>query len=90
MRRSLLLMLLVATGLPLLIAPRDDTSQIFGVILAAGGTVLQLHGLGLVPWGFRQTAAGVLVLAGLVILLQSQRRGERPDGDGVGPAGTAS
>ena len=54
------------------------------------GTLLQLHSLGLVPWGFRQTAAAVLVVAGLVILLQSQRRGERPEEGGPGPAGNAS
>ena len=83
-------LLLVATGLPLLLAPRDDTSQVLGMVLTAGGTLLQLHSLGLVPWGFRQTAAAVLVVAGLVILLQSQRRGERPADGGPGRAGNAS
>jgi len=82
--------LLVASGLPLLIAPRDDTSQVLGMILTAAGTLLQVQSLGLVPWGFRQTAAGVLVLVGLIILLQSQRRGERPDQGGPGPSGSAS
>src|SRR5262245_16398586 len=35
-------MLLVAGGLPLFLAPRDDASQIVGVVLAGLGTVVQL------------------------------------------------
>ena len=53
-------------------------------------TFLQLQNLGLVPWGFRQTSAVVLIVVGLVILLQSQRRSERADEGGAGPAGDAS
>jgi hypothetical protein len=69
-------LLLVASGLPLLLAPRNDSNQVFGIVLAAAGALLQLQNLGLVPWGFRQTSAVVLVVVGLVILLQSQRRSE--------------
>ena len=83
-------LLLVASGLPLLLAPRDDANQVVGMVLTAAGTFLQLQGLGLVPWGFRQTSAIVLIVVGLVILLQSQRRSERPDEGGPGPAGDAS
>ncbi len=83
-------LLLVAAGLPLLIAPRDDTSQVFGMVLTAAGTCLQLHTLGILPWGLRQTAAAVLIVVGMVVLLQSQRRGERSDEGGRGPTGSAS
>jgi F5/8 type C domain-containing protein/cell wall-active antibiotic response 4TMS protein YvqF len=82
-------LLMVAGGLPLLLAPRSDTNQVFGLVLTALGAFLQLQSLGLVPWGLRQTSAVVLIVVGVVILLQSQRRSERPD-DGVGPAGDAS
>src|SRR5262249_13912186 len=77
-------LLLVASGLPLLLAPRSDSNQVFGIILSSVGVFLQLQGLGVVPWGIRQSAAGVLVVVGVVILLQSQRRTERPDEDGTG------
>ena len=83
-------LLLVASGLPLLLAPRDDASQVVGIVLAAAGTLLQLQGLGFVPWGFRQIASGVLIAVGVVILVQSQRRRERPDEGGSGPGGDAS
>jgi hypothetical protein len=83
-------LLLVATGLPLLLAPRDDTSQVVGMVLTAVGTFLQLQGLDLVPWGFRQTSSVVLIVVGVVILLQSLRRRERPDEGGPGPTGDAS
>jgi len=83
-------LMLVAGGLPLLLAPRNDANQVFGMILAAMGTFLQLQGLGLVPWGLRQTSSVVLVVVGVVILLQSQRRSDRPDDRGPGSAGSAS
>jgi hypothetical protein len=75
-------LLLVAGGLPLLLAPRNDANQVFGLVLTAMGAFIQLQNLGLVPWGFRQTSAVVLVLVGVVILLQSQRRNEE---GGTGP-----
>jgi len=50
------------------------------------GTFVQLQNLGIVPWGVRQTAAVVLILVGVVILLQSQRRGEE---SGTGSSGDA-
>jgi len=77
-------LLLVASGLPLLIAPRSDSNQVFGIVMSSIGVFLQLQNLGVVPWGFRQSAAGVLVVVGVVILLQAQRRPDRPDEDGTG------
>jgi hypothetical protein len=83
-------LLLVASGLPLLVAPRDDASQVLGMIFTATGTLLQLQALAIIPWGTRQTAAAVLIVAGMVVLFQAQRRGERPDESGRGPTGSAS
>ena len=82
--------MLVATGLPLLLAPRNDANQLVGLVLVALGTFLQLQGLGLVPWGLRQTSSVLLVVVGVVILLQSQRRSDRPDDRGPGSTGNAS
>jgi hypothetical protein len=79
-------LLLVASGLPLVLAPRDDASQVFGMALAALGTFLQLQRLGLLPWGLRETLAVVLIGIGVVILLQSQRRSVRPEDGGAGGA----
>jgi hypothetical protein len=80
-------LLLMASGLPLLLAPLNDTNQVFGIVLTAAGALLQLQNLGLLPWGFRQTAAVALIVVGLVILLQSQRRSEE---SGTGRSGDAS
>ena len=80
-------LLLVASGLPLLLAPRNDSNQVMGIVLTAMGGFLQLQNLALVSWGFRQTAAVVLIVVGLVILLQSQRRSEE---GGAGPTGDPS
>lgn len=73
-------LLLVASGLPLLLAPRDDANLVFGIVLTGLGAILQLQRLGLVPWGFRETASALLIVIGLVILLQSRRR-DPADGD---------
>ncbi|HKC13364.1 MAG TPA: discoidin domain-containing protein, partial [Vicinamibacteria bacterium] len=80
-------LLVVASGLPLLLAPRDDTTQVVGMVLTAGGAFLQLQGLALVSWGVQQALSIVLMVVGVVILLQSLRRRERPDEGGAGPSG---
>lgn len=77
-------LLLVASGLPLLLAPRDDTSQVVGVVLTGLGTFLQLRLLGVIPWGLREGASVVLVVVGLLILIQSLRRSEPPAGGAAG------
>ena len=79
-------LLLVASGLPLILVPRDDASQIVGVVLAGVGTFVQLSGLGIIPWGLRESAAVVLVVVGLVILLQSRRRNGSTDDGGTNGA----
>jgi hypothetical protein len=81
---------LVVSGLPLLLAPRDDASQVFGVALTAVGAFAQLAALGYVNWGFGQISSGVLILVGVVILLQTQRRPDVSDDGGPGQSGSAS
>jgi F5/8 type C domain-containing protein/cell wall-active antibiotic response 4TMS protein YvqF len=83
-------LVLVASGLPLLIAPRDDASQILGMALTAVGGFGELHALGYVTWGIRQISSAVLIVVGLVILLQSQRGGESSGEGGAGTMGSAS
>jgi hypothetical protein len=83
-------LVLIASGLPLLLAPRDDVSQVFGMALTVAGGFAELQALGYVDWGMRQIASTVLIVVGVVILLQTQRRREAPDDDGTGPAGSAS
>jgi hypothetical protein len=78
-------LLFVASGLPLLLAPRDDANQVFGLVLTVLGALLQLQRLGLLPWGFRETSSGLLVLVGVVILLQSMRKRELGDEGEPGP-----
>jgi hypothetical protein len=80
-------LLMVAAGLPLLLVPRNDTNLVIGLVLSAVGTFVQLHSLGIIPWGLREASSVVLIVVGVVILIQSQRRSETPD-DG-GPAGDA-
>jgi hypothetical protein len=68
--------LLIASGLPLVLAPRDSTQQVLGLVMAAAGTYCQLRNLDLVTWGFREAASVLLIVAGLLILVQSMKDGE--------------
>lgn len=69
--------LLIASGLPLVLAPKDGSQQVVGLVMAAAGTYWQLRNLDLVTWGFRESASVLLIVAGLLILVQSLK-----DGDG--------
>jgi hypothetical protein len=71
--------LLIASGLPLVLAPKDGSQQVVGLVMAAAGTYWQLRNLDLVTWGFRESASVFLIVAGLLILVQSLK-----DGDGGG------
>jgi hypothetical protein len=78
-------LLLVASGLPLVLAPRDDASQVFGLALTAIGGVVQLQHLRLVPWTAREAASVLLIAIGVLILLQSLRRRESTRDGGADP-----
>jgi hypothetical protein len=66
-------LLLIAAGLPALIAPKDSGNQVMGAILTGTGLVLQCRSLGLLPWSFNETLAALLILTGAVLVLQSLR-----------------
>jgi hypothetical protein len=68
--------LLIASGLPLVLAPKDGSQQIVGLVMAAAGTYWQLRNLDLVKWGFRESASVLLIVAGLLILVQSLKEGD--------------
>jgi hypothetical protein len=65
--------LLMAAGLPALIAPKDSGNQVMGVILTGTGLVLQCRNLGLLPWSFNETVAVLLILTGAILVIQSLR-----------------
>ncbi len=67
-------LLLIAAGLPALIAPKDPGNQVMGAILTGIGVVLQGRTLGFLPWNFNQTLAVLLILTGGVLVLQALRR----------------
>lgn len=77
-------LLLVALGLPALIAPKDPGEQVVGLALTVFGAALQLHRLGLSPWDFKDVLPGVLVLVGLLLVLQSWNRRQRNEAGGEG------
>jgi hypothetical protein len=79
-------LLLVASGLPLLLVPRNDANQVFASSSPRWAPSSSSRTSASCRGGVRQTAAVVLILVGVVILLQSQRRGEE---SGTGSSGDA-
>jgi hypothetical protein len=69
-------LLLVAGGLPALLAPKDGGDEVVGFLMAGAGVLLQLRQLELTTWGLRETLPLVLIVAGAMLLLQSRRRGD--------------
>jgi hypothetical protein len=65
--------LLIAAGLPSLLAPKDPGNQLMGAILTGTGLVLQTRSLGFLPWSFNETLAALLILTGAVLVLQALR-----------------
>ena len=66
--------LMIGSGLPLLLAPKDGGEQVIGLILASLGAVLQLQNLGLVGWRLSQVWPILLVVAGLLLVSQALRQ----------------
>jgi len=69
--------LLIAGGLPLLVAPKDSGEQVFGLVLTGIGVYVQLHNLGKIPWSLAQSWPVLLVVAGF--LLVTQALGQKKD-----------
>ncbi len=70
--------LLVAAGLPALIAPKDPGNQVMGALLTGTGLVLLCRNLGLLPWSFNETVAVLLILTGAILVLQAVRGKQGP------------
>lgn len=66
--------LMIGSGLPLLLAPKDGGEQVIGLILASLGAVLQLQNLALVGWRLSQVWPILLVVAGLLLVSQALRQ----------------
>jgi len=73
---------LIAGGLPALIVPKGDGDQVLGFLLVGAGTLLQLRAVGAIPWGFRESAPVMLILAGAMLVLHSLRRAAHNDEQG--------
>ncbi len=76
--------LLIAGGLPLLVAPKDDGEQVFGLVLTGVGVFLQLQKLGHIPWTLSQSWPLLLVIAGILLVTQALGQKNDPTGSGSG------
>jgi hypothetical protein len=65
--------LLLAMGLPPLVAPKDGGDQLFGLVLTATGVFFQLQRLGVVGWTFGEAWPVLLVALGAVLVVQALR-----------------
>jgi hypothetical protein len=74
--------LLIAGGLPLLLAPKDDGEQVFGLVLTGIGAYIQLQKLGKIPWTLAQSWPVLLVLAGFLLVTQALGRKKDTTDDG--------
>jgi hypothetical protein len=70
--------LMIGSGLPLLLAPKDGGEQVIGVILSGVGVLLQLQSLALVSWTFGEVWPILLVVAGFLLVTQAFREMNRP------------
>jgi len=82
---------LIGWGLPSLIAPKDSSEPVWGVILTSLGAFFLMRKFDLIGWDFEDVWPFLLVLAGVTLLAQSLfRRGERSRADaGTLPDGGA-
>jgi hypothetical protein len=80
--------LLIAAGIPSLVAPKDSGNQVVGLLLTGMGAALQLRHLGLVSWGYKGAGAALLIVGGLILVICAWRQmdgGEaKPDGGSGG------
>jgi hypothetical protein len=78
-------LLLVASGLPPLLAPKDGGDQVWGLVLSGSGVFLQLRNLEVTSWGFDEILPILLILGGVLLVIQSWRHMNgaeaRPDGE---------
>src|SRR5262245_41370387 len=83
--------LLIAGGLPLLVAPKDNGEQMIGLVLTGIGVYIQLQKLGKIPWTLAQSWPVLLVLAGFLLVTQALgQKKEASDDDRSSPGGGVS
>jgi F5/8 type C domain/Domain of unknown function (DUF5668) len=81
-------LLMIAAGLPALIAPKDGGDQVLGLFLTGFGVFFQLQKLALVDLTFAQTWPILLMGAGLLLVVQALRQmALHASGDNTGPGG---
>ncbi|HEY6548855.1 MAG TPA: discoidin domain-containing protein [Vicinamibacteria bacterium] len=67
-------LLMIAGGLPALIAPKDGGDQLVGLALTGAGVLFQLQRLQVVPWSFAQTWPILLVVVGFLLVTQALKQ----------------
>jgi hypothetical protein len=72
---------MIAGGLPMVIAPKDAGAQIVGLVMVGVGLFLQLSALRIVTWSFGDMLPFVLILAGLLMVIQSLRKADGGNGE---------
>jgi hypothetical protein len=82
--------LMIAAGLPLLVAPKDNSEQVFGLVLTGIGVFLQLQKLGHIPWTLAQSWPLLLVIAGILLVTQALGQKSDPSGDDRSSGGSGS
>jgi hypothetical protein len=80
-------LLMVAAGLPALLAPKDGGDQLVGLMIAGTGVLFQLQRLQLVPWTFAQAWPILLIVAGFLLVTQALRQMDRTPTDPHAAAG---
>jgi multisubunit Na+/H+ antiporter MnhC subunit len=82
--------LLLASGLPSLLAPKDVCNQVVGFMLTASGVFFQLRTLGFHSWGLGETLPVVFIVAGLMLVARSwsRRSDETTPGGDAGNTGS--
>jgi hypothetical protein len=77
-------LLIAVAGLPALLAPKDGGDQVIGFLFTGVGVILQLRRLDLTSWGFGEALPLLLILAGVMLVIQSRAR---VNGDETKPDG---
>jgi hypothetical protein len=73
--------LLIVSGLPQLVFPRNDGDQAWGLFVVGAGGALLLQKLGVVVWTFGQIWPVLLILVGVLLLLKSLRAADVASGE---------
>ncbi|HVQ29302.1 MAG TPA: discoidin domain-containing protein [Vicinamibacteria bacterium] len=82
--------LLIVSGLPALIAPKDPGDQVIGLLAVGAGVLLELQELRVVAWTFAQSWPTLLIVAGITLVVQAWRTADnKRGGDGIAQDGGA-